>query len=40
MELEFKSGSVPAFEALGKHLQETFSLTPEPLSKLVRLMRL
>lgn len=40
MELELKSGSAAAFEALGKHLQETFSLTPEPLSKLVRLMRL
>lgn len=40
IELEFKSGSVPAFEALGAHLQQTFSLTPEPLSKLVRLLHL
>lgn len=40
IELEFKSGSVQAFEALGSRLQQNFHLTPEPLSKLVRLMQL
>ncbi|MDO5547567.1 MAG: CYTH domain-containing protein [Eubacteriales bacterium] len=40
IELEYKSGSVEAFEALGNKAQETFHLKPEPQSKLARLLHL
>ncbi len=40
LELEYKSGDAAAFEALGRQLQEQFDLTPQPLSKLARMMML
>ncbi len=40
LELELKDGSVEDFSRLALALQEEFSLKPQPLSKLVRLLRL
>ncbi|MDO5783588.1 MAG: CYTH domain-containing protein [Eubacteriales bacterium] len=40
MELELKSGSEADFDALALELQNTFSLQPQPLSKLARMMQL
>lgn len=40
IELEYKSGSVEAFEALGNEVQKKFHLKPEPQSKLARLLHL
>ena len=40
MELELKSGSETDFDSLALTLQKTFSLQPQPLSKLARMMQL
>ncbi len=40
IELEYKFGDINAFLALGHWMEATFSLTPEPLSKLARMMQL
>ena len=40
MELELKTGSEADFDALALTLQDAFSLQPQPLSKLARMMQL
>lgn len=40
MELELKSGSQSNFDTLAVELQQEFDLKPQPLSKLVRIMKL
>lgn len=40
VELELKEGSQADFDELAQRLEKTFSLKPQPLSKLARMMRL